>query len=250
MGPPVACLAAGWGGLGDSYPVPTMARDEPRTEALTGTSSGAQSGPRTPRGSRTKPVQERAVQTRDRICQAAIEVIKAEGAANLTMEKVAVAAGVSKGGFLYHFGSKDALMAGLLDETLAVLDDELDIREASFRAADPAARGTFALAYLDYVREPYKAADDSSASILAAAALDDELLAHTRATFERWQERLVHNDGLAQTTGLLARIVGDGLWLIDLFGLAPPSEADRRRVLDLVSAMISDHDGSEAGSAP
>lgn len=187
------------------------------------------------------------MQTRERILQAAIEVIRTDGAANLTLDRVAVAAGVSKGGFLYHFGSKDALMAGLLDETLAVLDDELDMREAQFRAADPAARGTFALAYLDYVREPYKAADDTSASILAAAALDDELLANTRATFERWQERLVHDDRLAETIGLLARIVGDGLWLIDLFGLAPPTKAARHEVLDLVSAMISDHDGSHHG---
>ena len=188
------------------------------------------------------------MQTRERILQAAIEVIRTDGAANLTLDRVALAAGVSKGGFLYHFGSKDALMAGLLDETLAVLDEELDIREARFRAADPAARGTFALAYLDYVREPYKAADDTSASILAAAALDDELLANTRATFERWQERLMHDDKLAETAGLLARIVGDGLWLIDLFGLAPPSEAERYEVLDLVSAMIAGHSaGHSAG---
>ena len=189
------------------------------------------------------------MQTRERILQAAIEVIQTDGAANLTLDRVALAAGVSKGGFLYHFGSKDALMAGLLDETLAVLDDELDLREAMFRDHDPAARGTFALAYLDYVREPYKAADDTSASILAAAALDDELLANTRATFERWQERLVHHDGLAETSGLLARIVGDGLWLIDLFGLAPPTKAERHEVLDLVSAMIADDEGGRLGGS-
>ena len=187
------------------------------------------------------------MQTRERILQAAIEVIQTDGAANLTLDRVALAAGVSKGGFLYHFGSKDALMAGLLDETLAVLDDELDLREAKFRDDDPAVRGTFALAYLDYVREPYKAADDTSASILAAAALDDELLASTRATFEHWQERLLHDDGLAATTGLLARIVGDGLWLIDLFGLAPPTKAERHEVLDLVSAMIADDEGGVLG---
>ncbi|WP_420622521.1 TetR/AcrR family transcriptional regulator [Candidatus Poriferisodalis sp.] len=225
-----------------------MARSRPRDATTAGGTASVPTADRV--GSRSGLVQERAVQTRERILQAAIEVIRTDGAANLTLDRVAAAAGVSKGGFLYHFGSKDALMAGLLDETLAVLDDELDIREASFRAADPAARGTFALAYLDYVREPYKAADDTSASILAAAALDDELLANTRETFERWQERLMRNDRLAETTGLLARIVGDGLWLIDLFGLAPPTKAERHEVLDLVSAMISDHDGSEVGSAP
>ncbi len=219
----------------------TVARTHARDETPAGTPAPGSKTEAS--GSRSGPVQERAVQTRERILQAAIEVIQTDGAANLTLDRVALAAGVSKGGFLYHFGSKDALMAGLLDETLAVLDDELDLREAMFRDDDPAARGTFALAYLDYVREPYKAADDTSASILAAAALDDELLANTRATFERWQERLVQHDGLAETTGLLARIVGDGLWLIDLFGLAPPTKAERHEVLDLVSAMISGDEG-------
>ena len=40
---------------------------------------------------------------------------------------------------------------------------------------------------------------------------------------------------------LLARIVGDGLWLIDLFGLAPPTAEERRKVIDLVSNLITDH---------
>ena len=60
----------------------------------------------------------------------------------------------------------------------------------------------------------------------------------------------MHDDKLAETAGLLARIVGDGLWLIDLFGLAPPTKAERHEVLDLVSAMISDHDASHDSGAP
>lgn len=186
---------------------------------------------------RNLPVQERAVLTRDRILQAATEVIKQEGVSSLTLDKVAARAGVSKGGFLYHFGSKDALIIGLLNEVMGVLDEELNVLADGIEAP----QGAFALAYLDYVREPTQAATDTAVSILAAAAVDDDLLDSTRATFQRWQDRFRQDDGLDEIEALLARIVGDGLWLIDLFGLAPPTAEERRKVLDLVSNLIIDH---------
>ena len=42
----------------------------------------------------------------------------------------------------------------------------------------------------------------------------------------------------ALALGLLARIVGDGLWLIDLFGLARPSAEDRAAVIDVVAQLL------------
>ena len=186
---------------------------------------------------RNQPVQERAVLTRDRILQAATEVITQEGVSSLTLDKVAARAGVSKGGFLYHFGSKDALIIGLLNQVMGVLDSELNLLADGFDVS----QGAFALAYIDYVREPTKAATDTAVSILAAAAVDDDLLDSTRATFRRWQDRLCQDDGLDEVEALLARIVGDGLWLIDLFGLAPPTAEERSKVIDLVSSLISDH---------
>ena len=182
-------------------------------------------------------MQKRAVLTRDRILQAATEVIKHEGVSSLTLDKVAARAGVSKGGFLYHFGSKDALIIGLLNQLMGTLDSELNVLAEDFDDS----HGAFALAYLDYVREPNKTATDTAVSILAAAAVDDDLLDSTRATFSRWQDRLRHGDGLDEVEALLARVVGDGLWLIDLFDLAPPTVEERRKVLDLVSNLITDH---------
>jgi AcrR family transcriptional regulator len=47
---------------------------------------------------------------RERILEAAIEVLKAEGYAGLTIAKVAAAAGESKPLVVYHFGSKQGLV--------------------------------------------------------------------------------------------------------------------------------------------
>ena len=50
---------------------------------------------------------------RERILEAAERVVGDVGAARMTLDGVAQAAGVSKGGLLYHFPSKEALLGAL-----------------------------------------------------------------------------------------------------------------------------------------
>lgn len=50
---------------------------------------------------------------RERILEAAERVVGDVGAARMTLESVAQAAGVSKGGLLYHFPTKEALLGAL-----------------------------------------------------------------------------------------------------------------------------------------
>mgnify|MGYP000846942844 FL=1 len=51
---------------------------------------------------------------RERVLDPFEELVLTEGERAATIEATAKAAGVSKGGLLYHFGSKDELVAGLL----------------------------------------------------------------------------------------------------------------------------------------
>ena len=60
-----------------------------------------------------------------------------DGERAATMDATARAAGVSKGGLLYHFGSKDALEAGLIERLDALVDD--DIAAMSTAAEGPIA---------------------------------------------------------------------------------------------------------------
>ena len=52
--------------------------------------------------------------TRDRLLDAAEALLVEAGPRGLTLDAVAAAARVSKGGLLYHFRSKDALVEGLV----------------------------------------------------------------------------------------------------------------------------------------
>lgn len=52
---------------------------------------------------------------RDKVLDAAEEIVATQGAAGLTIDAVAKAMGISKGGVQYCFGSKDALIDAMFD---------------------------------------------------------------------------------------------------------------------------------------
>ena len=60
-------------------------------------------------------------------------MIRRDGAQALTLDAVAAEAGVSKGGVLYHFASKRALIDGLIERWLDDFEARLD--GADFAAA-------------------------------------------------------------------------------------------------------------------
>ncbi|MBW7857442.1 MAG: TetR/AcrR family transcriptional regulator [Leptonema sp. (in: Bacteria)] len=70
----------------------------------------------------TEKIEKRSVKktntksVRYKILEAAYRVVQDQGAAHLTLEKVAWETGVSKGGLLYHFRSKDDLIRGMVEE--------------------------------------------------------------------------------------------------------------------------------------
>lgn len=52
---------------------------------------------------------------RDKVLDTAEEIVATQGAAGLTIDAVAKAMGISKGGVQYCFGSKDALIDAMFD---------------------------------------------------------------------------------------------------------------------------------------
>jgi len=131
----------------------------------------------------------------------------------------------------------------LLERTLTETNESLTAL-ATEHEAEP--YGRFARAYLDYVCSGQHGDTNNASSIFAAASLQEGDLAPAQARFDAWQRQLIADDGLDETSALLARVVGDGLWLIDLFGLAPPTAAQREALRDLVVGQLK----PDANSAP
>ncbi len=155
---------------------------------------------------------------RERVLDAAEACLLAGGPGALVLDAVAADAGVSKGGLLYHFASKEALVAGLCERMFARFERAL----VALSEADPEPRGAWTRAYLaSTVTVDGKPADDSAplmAAILATLGRDSKHLETVRAHFARWHARL-DADGIDPGLATIVRLASDGLWLTALLGL-------------------------------
>jgi len=177
----------------------------------------------------------RAEETQARILHAAEEVVLREGVAHLTIESAAAQAGVSKGGVLYHFPTRDALVRAMVERLAATFDADLARYEAE-AAGDPPA-GHFTRSYVRATLWPAGATDERDArlgaAVIAGVAADPALLTVLRERFAAWQQR-VEDDAMAPDVTTVVRLAADGLWLVELLGLAPPAPELRVRIGELM----------------
>ncbi|HUR09013.1 MAG TPA: TetR/AcrR family transcriptional regulator [Nonomuraea sp.] len=173
---------------------------------------------------------------RDRILDAVERMLVSGGADAIRLDAVAAQAGVSKGGLLHHFRSKQALLEGVLERQVARFQAELPPAGSS--------PGTFTLAWLDATIPttdvPARGhADQVAVALLAALSGGPEVLDAFRRRYEVWQERLT-DDGLDPSIAYLVRLAVDGWWMARLLDLAPPRDELHRQVRARLAAMIQD----------
>jgi len=168
-------------------------------------------------------------ETRAAILGAAARIVEREGARHLTIEAVGREAQVSKGGVLYHFATKQALLEAMLERLIEqgrIRNDAL--RETHRDTANPVLR-----AAVLSERDQSGAERAMALSILAAAAENPELLAPAREAFV---ESLA--DAGASTEpralGWVVAIAIEGLRLLDMLKLLPLAEAERQEVHDML----------------
>jgi len=175
---------------------------------------------------------------RRRLIEGAEALIVGRGLAELTLASVAAAAGVTKGGLLHHFPSKQALVRALFADCLARLDAVID----AGLARDGAAHGRFTRAYLDSVVEADARTRDLWAA-LSIALLSDPAL---RADWSDWMRaRRARHRATDDDPRLAAvRHAADGLWLADLLHDAEAAE-ERAAVVAALRALTRANDDDD-----
>lgn len=168
--------------------------------------------------------------TRDRLLDAAEVLLVQSGPRALTLDAAAAAAAVSKGGLLYHFGTKDALVAGLLER----LAHRAAADVAAMRA-DPDGPVAF------YLRTavPGGEVDPLTRTVLAATTLASAGSVPARVALAEvngaWLAQLVDEVGDAELARVV-QLVGDGLWLAATTGSAV---GDVGALTALVRSMVA-----------
>jgi AcrR family transcriptional regulator len=168
---------------------------------------------------------------RDRVLDAYETLLVDTGPAAATLDAVSSAAGVSKGGLLYHFPSKEALVTGLLERLrVRAQADAESMRTAPEGATD---------VWLRTSAPPIEATSGLSRTYVAALRIagGDEAADLARAVFaeidDAWYAALLDELG-DPARARLVQLVGDGLYLAALTGA---EEVGPVPVDDLLAAL-------------
>lgn len=172
--------------------------------------------------------------TRAEILEKALEVAAELGAMGFTLDSVAARTTVSKGALLHHFPTKTALLEGMIDHLGEIYTDAV-LSEA---ARDPEPYGRNARAYLRVtVNDPVTAQDVSIGRVVLAACAIEPRLA---ARWAHWVERVTADDPkdpVGADDALMLRLLADGLWMSDLFGVHRVSAEQRQAMLSLLTPV-------------
>ena len=175
---------------------------------------------------------------RDDLLNAAETVVMRQGIANLALDAVAAEAGISKGGLLHHFPSKDRLVEAL------VLRSAENWRTCYMGAFErtPAGPGRMVRALLDHCLSDAQdwTADlqRSTSACFAALAQNPSLIAPMREVYSDLHKR-VAEDGLPPGVGEAIAAAIDGLWLYWVLGLATVDQDLVVRVRGALEDMLA-----------
>ncbi|MFJ7996796.1 TetR/AcrR family transcriptional regulator [Streptomyces sp. NPDC096310] len=150
---------------------------------------------------------------RTQILEAATRVVEREGVKSVTFDSVAAEAGLTKGGLLYHFASREDLVQAI-HQYLA------DQWEAGMTAAagKPAADATPAERLTAYIRVTTQSATRAELLFMLEGATTAEHAAPWNAVIERWAPPpppALPTDDPATLDQFIARLAADGLWLYE-----------------------------------
>jgi AcrR family transcriptional regulator len=162
----------------------------------------------------------------DDILDAAQTVVLKIGAAHMTLDAVAAKAGVSKGGLLYHFPTKEALLKALLKRRLQHLEEARKRKSAELQDGPAREIKAYVLSSLS------RGSKDApiGASLLAAIAHNPKLLEPVRGDYQRRLTELIPA-GLRFERALIVALAADGLRLLELLSLSPLKAKQRKQLI-------------------
>jgi AcrR family transcriptional regulator len=164
---------------------------------------------------------------RQAVLAAAEAIVKHSGAANLTYDELVRTSGITRGGIVYHFPTKEALLQALVENDLQQWRDCIASKRHALGAAGP---GADLLAYLQSNTEPDEDSARLCAGLLSASSIDKTLNGPWQHHYAEHHRQVVktHPD---PTMAALLTLAADGLFWQEMLGLSALSKAERERVV-------------------
>lgn len=177
--------------------------------------------------------------TKELLLSAAGLVVLRSGADALTLDAVAKEAGVSKGGLLYHFPSKDALLTSMVANLIEQFEQLLEIELN--RVEDITTKGTWLRAYIRATDLFDRQNAAIQSGLLAAVARDSKLIQPLQEASKRWQQA-AYNCGITTLKASIILLAMDGLSLNQLLRISRIDEQERSQLVAELIRMTYDDD--------
>ncbi|GGS60436.1 MULTISPECIES: TetR/AcrR family transcriptional regulator [Streptomyces] len=178
---------------------------------------------------------------RSQILEAATRVVQREGVKSVTFDSVAAEAGLTKGGLLYHFASRDDLV-------LAIHQHLADQWEADLVAAagKPATEATRDERLAAYTQVAIQSATRAELLLMLEGSTDAAHSAVWEAVTERWAPPPASaGDDPATLDRFIVRLAADGLWLYDSLTSQQLTSEMRRAVAERIADALAQDGGAE-----
>ena len=192
---------------------------------------------------------DKARETRRRMIECAEKIILEDGIETLSMDRVAARAGMSKGAVMYHFPTKRALLAALVESYAEHLDARLREAETLLSGA-PAEK--FIPAYVRWFRD-FDADNhgwaDIGLSLLVLKVRDPELLEPVRRWYAKTYARVLALPEERRTMTLVALMALEGFFYTHKFGLDLMPAEEKAAALGLITELAQQGRRGESAGA-
>ncbi len=178
----------------------------------------------------------RPANSRDSLLDAAEEIVREDGAAHLSFNAISARAGVSKGGLLYHFPTKEALLQALLQRVSLALSDA---RQAESAKLPESATRELRAHILSAARFQSRRLQGVGFALMAAGAHDSKLLAPAREGLKALIEE-IHAPALPLAFTTIIALALEGLWALEIVGIFAPSSEERQEIMGELIRLVDD----------
>ena len=166
--------------------------------------------------------------SREEILDAAEEVVIELGAGHMTLNIVAEKAGISKGGLMYNFPTKEALLTAMVQRMSERIKDQREQKQATLPSGPAQQLKAHVLSMLE--PQPDLKGERVKSALLAAAAINPKLLIPVRDEYERFLANLA-SSGMRFERAAVIALAADGLRILELLKVSALPSQQRDAVI-------------------
>ncbi|PMB98997.1 TetR/AcrR family transcriptional regulator [Brevibacterium luteolum] len=170
---------------------------------------------------------------RTTILNAAVEVIEAEGITAVTFDSIAAASGITRGGIIYHFRSREDLIGAIHQHLARRWEEQLEAA-----CGKPADQATTTERLIAYIRVTATSATRAELQMLIDSS-NSEHKGTWAAVLDRWTPQ---RDSLGDTQGtkthMIALLAADGLWVNEAISSNHIQRSDRIETAERIVELL------------